>query len=541
MVSLQPESLSDTEQLIVMYLRSNPPEDGMLDKIAMGTGKSRATVLKYLGSLYARGVLDYRIIGRNKLWMVKYPPALRDETLDLGPVDEIRALASRAFGMHATLLRRAELETLLDTPETIVFTMLEDSTIIFCNRTAESLFAGVHSLRDLLRPEQAAQLQIKIAERTSRAPITLELDLREQLGVLRRYLVTFVFPGPDDPPGCIAVIGEDLAGRKRSKRDLSSLLYIIRAAATTRTEEELLRVAVKGIRENLVSSRFCVVFLDDMRVAYATQPVPEMALQHLVPIAERCRAVLATVVIGRDDPSLPALQTLAGNQSVTGAVAVPIIEQEDAVGAIVILPDREISATGLGNIEIVADEIASILRVQRLDRERNEYINTLLAQNRLSGVLNEERDEETLLGRAIESVMDALGFDMGCVYLKDENDEMIPRAQKNMPESLRKMCVSGIFDTLFTRAFAEKTVLYLTPDSPAYVGLDPVVRKNSVRTLLIIPIRIGDSIEGLLNMGSRNTKQYLPVSLANIASLGLQLGTALERSRLARALESRKT
>ena len=40
------ENLSETEQLIVSYLAANPPEEGMLDKIALGTGKSRATVLK---------------------------------------------------------------------------------------------------------------------------------------------------------------------------------------------------------------------------------------------------------------------------------------------------------------------------------------------------------------------------------------------------------------------------------------------------------------------------------------------------------------
>jgi len=536
----QTGSLTDTEQLIVSYLDSNPPEEGMLDKIAMGTGKSRATVLKYLGTLHTKGILGYRIIGRNKLWMVKQSPVQTDRAHETEPLNETLALASKAFEVHAALLHRAELETLLDTPENIIITILEDSTIVFRNRLAESLFPGVTTFRELLRPEEAAYLQMKLKSGKTGSPVPLELSLREKTGILRRYLVTFVFPGPGDLAGCIAIVGEDLAGRKRSKRDLASLLYIIRAAGTTRTEGDLLRVAMKGIRENLVPFCFGAVFLEEMRIAYTDRPVPDSELPQIAPLISRCRDSLATVAIGKDDLAFPVLATIAGEEGISGAIAVPVIEGEEASGVLLLLTGTEISTTDISNVEIVADEIASILKMQRLDRERNEYINTLLALNRLSGILNEERDEEALLSQAIESVMDSLGFEMGCVYLKDEKDDMIPRVQKNMPENLRKMCVSGIFDTLFERAFAEKTVLYLTPDLPEYAGLDPAIRKSSVRTLIIIPIRIGDSVEGLLNMGSRAEKQYLPVSLENIASLGLQLGTALERSRLARALENRK-
>jgi len=121
--------------------------------------------------------------------------------------------------------------------------------------------------------------------------------------------------------------------------------------------------------------------------------------------------------------------------------------------------------------------------MQRLDRERNEYVNTLLAQNRLSAILNDERDEEALLSRSIGAVMETLGFEMGCVYIKDEKDVMVPRVKKNMPESLEKMCVSGVFDTLFEQAFAKKTVIYLTQNSPAFATLDPAVQKSSVRTI----------------------------------------------------------
>jgi GAF domain-containing protein len=74
---------------------------------------------------------------------------------------------------------------------------------------------------------------------------------------------------------------------------------------------------------------------------------------------------------------------------------------------------------------------------------------------------------------------------------------------------------------------------------PGYADLNEVVKANGVRTLLILPIKYGGRVVGLLNMGSTEEKHYMQTSLENISSIGLQLGVALERSVLARALEER--
>lgn len=124
---------------------------------------------------------------------------------------------------------------------------------------------------------------------------------------------------------------------------------------------------------------------------------------------------------------------------------------------------------------------------------------------------------------------------VGCIYLKDDRDAMALRVHRNMPESLRGMCLSGAFRGLFDRAFREHRIVYITPGSPEYHTLDPEIRAQGVRTLLILPIRDGEAIVGLLNMGSRSEKSYSPTSLDNISTIGLHLGLALDRSKLALA------
>ncbi|GAB7015586.1 GAF domain-containing protein [Methanogenium cariaci] len=535
--------LSDTENLILSYMQSHTPEECMLDKISMGIGKSRATVLKYLGMLHAKEILDYRHIGRNKLWMVKQTP---DAKPDMGicpddesPSREVSMLASMAFELSEIQLHKAELEDRLDHPEMIVLTLDDDLRIIFRNRLFASLFPEAATIRELIRPYQTAKLEGAMRAKKTGIAHAMELDLMEKAGIYRPYRISLFLPATGVQTGCVAIVGEDLSNRKRSRRHLEALLYIIRAAGNAQDEAQLLKEAMKGVREKLLPYAHCAIVMADMHTAYSTFDVTDEIKTGISPLITRCMETLESVSAGEDDPIISLLREGTGVASVTNVVSVPIIEEERATGAILLFMNTDVSTTGIENVELVADEISTALKMQRLDRERSEFINTLIAMNGISGILNDTRDETSILEKSIESTMSSLGFEMGCVYLKDEKDEMTARVHRNMPENLRQMCISGMFDGLFERAFRERNLIYITPDMPEFVMLDPAMRENGLRTLLILPIKIGDRVVGLLNMGSRDVKPYLPTSLDNISSIGLQLGVALERSRLARALESK--
>lgn len=536
----QTDDLSDTEHLILAYLQSHTPRECMLDKISTGISKSRATVLKYLGMLHARGIIGYTFIGRSKLWMLKEAAGVeerREAAVAAAPSGDSQSLASLAFELHKLRLREAEVVEALDHPETVVLTVTDDLTIVGKNRLFASLFPGAVSLRDVVRPAQAVRLEGAMARARAGTPASLELDLMEKAGIFRPYEVTLFPPRPGEPAGGMAVVGEDLSSRRRTRRHLEALLSIIRAAGSAPDEERLLVEAMTGIREKLLPYLHAAVFMADMRMAYATFALTGSVRDGLAPFLARAMTALGTVAAGKDEEVVRLLAAATGSTSAASAVAVPILEEERATGAVLLLLDAPATATDVENVEMVADEIASALKMQRLDRERSEYVNTFLAMNRISGILNDTRDEGSMLAKSIDAAMESLGFEMGCVYLRDEADEMVPRVQRNMPESLRLMCLSGSFDRLFDLAFRERRVVYITRGTPDYAGLPPDVKASGVATVLIMPIRIGDEVVGLLNMGSRDEKHYMATSLENISSIGLQLGMALERSRLARALE----
>jgi hypothetical protein len=538
------ETLSDTEQLILSYLSSHAPEDCMLDKISLGTGKSRATVLKYLGTLHARNILDYRLIGRNKLWQVRrVPPVTEPDLPDRKQPGNFSQVVSDARDLARIRLTAERLRARLDLSNTIVIVVLPDGTITAANRLFGTRFPGVTNIKTRLLPGQVFRFMPGQKPGREDLPCAFEFDLVEKPGITRPYRLTFYPAGKDDPDGAVVILGEDLSGIRQNSRHLESLLYIIRAVQTAADEGGLLAEAMNGIREKLVPYAEGAVIGRNLEILFSTLDIPKEASEDLRPLMERCEKTLETVAVPHEDPSVFRFLSFMEKHTdaISTVVAVPLIREEEAAGAILLFLSSPVSTEEIGNVEIVADELANVMRLLRLDKEKTEYVRTLVAVNRIADILNSAPNEATLLEQSIDTAMAQLGYDQGCVYLANRKDAMVPAVQRNMPDDLKALCASGMFQGLFEQAFARRDVVYLNAAMPEFNRLPLPVSKSGVQTLLVIPIKTGENVVGLLAMGSHEVKSYMQVSLDNIRSIGLQLGMALERSRLAEKLELIKT
>lgn len=538
------EELVDTERIIVSYIESHVPEDCMLDKISMGTNKSRATVLKYLETLSAKGVLEYRHIGRSKLWLLKRAPEkgaiIRNET-PVKPAGDMKRLAELASELHRLKTRERELLESVESPDRIVFTIDRSLHIVSSNAAFEMLFGNIKSLKELVQPSDVDRLDLILMSKES---VSAELGLMEKPGIFIPYRLEV--SGIEDHGNIIGsvAVGEALSAMKRTKRELEALLSIIRMAGSARDQAQLLGESMKNINDMLLPYLHGAIFVFDHgkpRVEYSTVeiwkdgPIPS----YLDAFLSRCAGAMETISAVEGEFEVGALRSDLHDPSIKAMFAVPIIGDEEATGVMWLAPaSASVSAVTIEDIEIIADEISGGLKMLRLERMKAEYVNTLVAMNRISGIINGVRDEDSMLERSIASTMETLGFDMGCVYLEDDNEELLLRVHKNMPESLRNMCISGMFKDLFRTAFVRQNLVYITAGSKEFDALDQELKASGVRTLLILPIKSGDRVIGLLNMGSRDSRIYDRISLENLGSIGMQLGTALERSKLAIKLKA---
>lgn len=530
------EDLSDTEKLIVSYIKSHPPEECMLDKITSNTSRSRATILKYLGILNAKGILSYRFVGRSKLWSLtddseNEPLKTHYSETNKESLDVITASKE----LHSIMLKKTELNLMINHQDNIIFTVNNDMDIVVSNKTFKMLFNETDSIKNILINEQLVLVKELINNANQTKTLTTELDLMEKQGVYTPYKLTLtpIQDGEGKRIG-ISFIGEELSQLTRSKKELETLLTITQKMGSSQSEEALMRVVTGGI-EKLVNTNGISVLLKENKRLYT--------------VHDTTGAVKSNTAIYEDfiRASMDALETrttsnrryldrveLESGESIGMMVSIPVIYEETSIGALLVFtPLRSMGSINIENMEMVADELASHIKIQRLSQERQEFTNTLMAMNQISNILNTVTVEEEILERSVASTIEALGFEMGCIYLTDEDNELTLRVHKNLPKSLENMCISGMFKDIFQKSLEKQNIVYITPESEEYESLDPVISRSGIKSLLILPIKSGENIIGLLNMGSRKVKNYNEITLENLSSIGLQLGLALEITRSA--------
>ncbi|MDY9923551.1 GAF domain-containing protein [Methanobacterium sp.] len=543
------KNLTDTERLIISYISSHPPEECMLDKITRGTSRSRATVLKYLEILNAKGIINYRFVGRSKLWSLsEFPntaistePIIRPEDTD-GSID---ALASVASQLHNLIYKESGLKRSIDNPDTLVFTLNNYQDIIATNDTFETFFKGKNNLRELVNPQEMIIMDEAISSLKAGHTSTIEIDFMEKSKVYRPYKISMhPIIGENKEITGTTIIGDDLSQSKRTKRELEILLSVARSTSSRESGEQTLKEVVHGIN-SLIPNKYCGIFLKNGGKLHLQYHIPalENSNQILVDLEgfiTKSMDSLETLSAANGDFHFETIQSHLKNSSLSMMLSVPIISADHAIGVLVLLTQSEsVNSVNIENVEMVADELSGFFKIKRLTHEKNEYINTLVAMNNVSSVLNSTSVEDEILGKSVTSTIDALGFEMGCIYLTDDKEELALKVHKNLPENLRNMCIAGIFKDLFRKTLENQSLVYITSESADYDLIDPAIKKNGLETLLILPIKSGEKIIGLLNMGSRNVKTYNQTSLENLSSIGLQLGLALERSRLAIQLKQR--
>ncbi len=539
------EELSNTERLIVSYIKSHPPEDCMLDKITRGTSRSRATVLKYLEILHAKEILDFKFVGRSKLWFLKQSipekPEIISELVDLD-IQETNELVSAASRLHTLRSKEAELKMSINRPDTLIFTINTYMDIIASNNSFDTFFPGKKNLREIISIEQINMLENIVRSLSLNDKITIEIDMIEKSGVYRPYKISLQ-PILDNNEAVIGsvIIGEELSHSRRTKRELETLLSIAQAASSASSEEQLMKETTRSIND-IIPYKYCTIFLKDngnIQPAYETSQLTGKLLPNIKGFIEKSMDTLETRSARNGDFYLENVKSILEDMSISLMLSIPIIDEDSAIGSILLLTTlTSVSSVNIENVEMASDELSGYLKMQRLTSEKEEFTNTLLAMNRISNVLNSTINEDEMLENAVKSTIDSLGFEMGCIYLNDDKEELTLRVHRNLPEGLKNMCMAGMFKDLFSKTLEKQNLVYITSESEEYESLEPAIKSNGIMTMLILPIKSGNDIIGLLNMGSRHIKHYNDISLENLSSIGLQLGLALERSKLAIKLKA---
>src|SRR5215212_7367960 len=163
-------------------------------------------------------------------------------------------------------------------------------------------------------------------------------------------------------------------------------------------------------------------------------------------------------------------------------------------------------------------------------RERNRRLTIL---NRIAETLNCTSDLQIALDETLASLVDLLGLQTGWIFLRDDAGKLYLAAYHQLPPALEypgDPWIGGCdCNTLFKAGQFRAAVNIVRCSRLAYADGD----RRGLEVHASAPLRSEDRMLGILNVAGPGAATFTPDTLLLLSAVGAQLGTAIERVRLA--------
>jgi signal transduction histidine kinase len=160
----------------------------------------------------------------------------------------------------------------------------------------------------------------------------------------------------------------------------------------------------------------------------------------------------------------------------------------------------------------------------------------LAAQNAIAATISRSLDLDTILNTAMDTVLAVLDMDAGCLYLLEGPDGELSletkRGEMEMIDPLQDpeapcSCIGISHQALKTLA---PVVLRVGDHPPGCCP--PAVSREGIQTLVSTPLVSQDRPVGALSLGARRPEAISSQELDMLATIGQQIGMAVENARL---------
>ena len=200
---------------------------------------------------------------------------------------------------------------------------------------------------------------------------------------------------------------------------------------------------------------------------------------------------------------------------------------------------RRIRATSGDELEELARQfnlMASQLQESyaHLERKVADRTKELATLNAIAAQVSHSLDLEEILNNALDEVLEAVNMDAGQAFqLEEETRTLIPIAHRGLSEpfirsTTRLPLSSGLAGEAAKR---EVPVVGYLADYPEG-ELRNLLDQEGLQTVISVPLIAQRRMVGAMNLGSRTLRSVMPEELSLLASIGQQIGIAVENARL---------
>ncbi len=240
------------------------------------------------------------------------------------------------------------------------------------------------------------------------------------------------------------------------------------------------------------------------------------------------------------DARVAAVREMDLAPGLTSLLLVPIIINDRVVGALGadsigkkhLFTEREINL-----VSAMADQLAVILQNRRLLSETQRHAVQLQTSFEVSQVATSILDQEAMLSQAVELIKDRFGFYYVQIFLIDETKQFAVLYKSSshldqlLPTENYRVAVGS--DSIVGQVTYQRRPLVARDTDTGYRGK---LFTNSqllpqTRAELAIPLQVGETILGVLEVQSANASAFSSEEIASLETLAAQLSIAIQNAR----------
>jgi signal transduction histidine kinase len=174
----------------------------------------------------------------------------------------------------------------------------------------------------------------------------------------------------------------------------------------------------------------------------------------------------------------------------------------------------------------IAIEHASAFEAERAARQRIEHVQAV------TDAALAHLDLDQLFAVLLPRIRDILRADTCAVLLVDEHaDELIARAAVGIEEEVEQGVRIPVGGGFAGRIAAERRPVILEDVDHAHV-LNPILREKGIKSLLGVPLLIGNEPLGVLHVGTLRHRRFTRNDVELLRLVGDRVAIAIERARL---------
>jgi signal transduction histidine kinase/HAMP domain-containing protein len=232
----------------------------------------------------------------------------------------------------------------------------------------------------------------------------------------------------------------------------------------------------------------------------------------------------------------PKLIILMEKNGITSLVGIPLIAK-GKVGGAMVLSNRKHRIFEKEDIDLlssIGSQVGVAVENARLYSELKRHDETLETLFEIDRVVSQSLDLDEIFKEALAKTIQVTSSDAGAIYTLDENGKTL---KLKTSSGISQDFAGAVSEIKVGGGVAGGTVIAKKPivtDIDHYPGSEllPLLQKEGLVALVGVPLMAKGRVVGALNLANRSIKTFSKDDLEILASIGGQIGVAIENARL---------